>query len=99
MESSAQQFLHQLLSTPSPSGLEAEIQKKWLAYVAPFADTCYTDEAGNAIAALNTGAPFNVLLAGHCDEIGFLVKAIDENGFVYVEKLGELAINQHLAWK
>lgn len=91
MESSAQQFLHQLLSTPSPSGLEAEIQKKWLTYVAPFADACYTDEAGNAIAALNTGAPFNVLLAGHCDEIGFLVKAIDENGFVYVEKLGGIS--------
>ena len=29
-----------------------------------------------------------VMLAGHCDEIGFMVKFIDEQGFVYFAAIG-----------
>lgn len=84
-------FLMDLLKTPSPSGHEAEIQKKWLHYVEPFADHLSVDYSGNAIATINPDAPFKVLLAGHCDEIGFLIKSIDEKGYLYVEKLGGIS--------
>lgn len=67
------------------------MQRKWLDYVKPFADEVYTDEIGNAYAVINPEASFKVLIAGHCDEIGMLVKRIDENGFVYVEKLGGIS--------
>lgn len=91
MDAQAKQFLLDLLNTPSPSGYEMDIQKKWLEYVKPFVDEVVTDTAGNAIAVINKNADFKVMLAGHCDEIGFLVRRIDENGFIYVEKLGGIS--------
>ncbi|WEG10853.1 M20/M25/M40 family metallo-hydrolase [Pullulanibacillus sp. KACC 23026] len=85
------EFLEQLLSTPSPSGNEVTIQKLWRDEVSQFADQVTTDGAGNVIASINPEADFKVLLAGHCDEIGFMVKRIDEQGFIYVEKLGGIS--------
>lgn len=80
--------LMDMLQTPSPSSMEAEIQKKWISYVEKYADEVRTDTIGNAIAVLNPEAPFKVLLAGHCDEIALMVKRIDERGFIFLEKMG-----------
>lgn len=82
------EFLRSLLHTPSPSSLEMEIQKKWIDYVKPFADEIRTDHAGNAIAIVNQDADFHLMLAGHCDEIAFVVNRIDDHGYVFVEKMG-----------
>ncbi|MFC4404808.1 M20/M25/M40 family metallo-hydrolase [Gracilibacillus xinjiangensis] len=88
MEENSLNFLMDLLHTPSPSSLEMNIQRKWLDYIKPYADKIQTDEAGNAIAAINSDADFHILLAGHCDEIGFVVNRIDENGYIYLDKMG-----------
>lgn len=85
------EFLLELLRTPSPSGMEIEIQKKWRDYVKPFAHRVDTDGAGNVIACLNPDVDYKVLLAGHCDEIAFMVKQIDDDGFIRVEKLGGIS--------
>lgn len=95
MEQKAKRFLEDLLATPSPSGQEWAIQRKWIDYMRPYAHDIRTDMAGNAIAVLNPDAPFKVLIAGHCDEIGLIVSKIDDNGFVYVEPVG--GISQKLA--
>ncbi|GEN29764.1 endoglucanase [Cerasibacillus quisquiliarum] len=87
-----QQFLLELLKTPSPSGLETAIQKKWRDYVTSFADDVRTDYAGNVIAILNPDAEFKVLLAGHVDEIALMVKRIDDNGYLFFEKVGGVNI-------
>jgi len=81
-------FLIDLLETPSPSSQEMAIQKKWIQYVQPFADEIRTDNAGNAIGILNPEASFKVLLAGHCDEIGLVINRIDEQGFLFIDKMG-----------
>lgn len=81
-------FLLELLTTPSPSSMEMVIQKKWIGYVKPFAHEIRTDNAGNAIGILNPDAPFKVLLAGHCDEIGLVINRIDGQGFLYFDKMG-----------
>lgn len=81
-------FLMELLKTPSPSSMEMMIQKKWINYVEKFADNMMTDNAGNAIGVLNPDAEFKVLLAGHCDEIALIVNRIDEDGYLYFEKMG-----------
>jgi putative aminopeptidase FrvX len=91
MDQSSKQFLTDLLSTASPSGQEMDIQKKWMTYVKSFADKIETDHAGNAIGVINPEAPFKVLLAGHCDEIGFMINRIDENGFLRFTKLGGIS--------
>ncbi|GAA0349169.1 endoglucanase [Bacillus horti] len=95
MNKEATDFLVELLQTPSPSGMEMEIQKKWMSYVQGFAHEVKTDMAGNVLGILNPNAPFKVLLAGHSDEIAFVVNRIDEKGFIYFDKVG--GISQKLA--
>nr|WP_027956462.1 M20/M25/M40 family metallo-hydrolase [Halobacillus kuroshimensis] len=88
MEKERLDFLMELLNTPSPSSMEMEIQKRWIEEMRPYADVIQTDHAGNAIAVLNPEADFKIMLAGHCDEIALVVNRIDENGYVYVDKMG-----------
>lgn len=95
MEQQSLDFLVELIKTPSPSGDEIAIQKKWMAYVKTFAEKIETDYSGSVIAILNPEAPFKVMLAGHCDEIAFMITHIDDKGLVYVTKSG--GINPKLA--
>jgi tetrahedral aminopeptidase len=88
MDSSAFEFLKRLLETPSPSGFERPVQSLVREYAGAFADKVTTDSHGNVIAAMNPGAPLRVMFAGHCDQIGFLVQYIDNEGFLYVNPIG-----------
>jgi len=88
MRSESLQFLEKLVNTPSPSGHEARGQRVWLDYVAPFADETFTDAYGNAVAVLNKGGSPRLMLAAHADEISMVVNYINEEGFIYVRKLG-----------
>jgi len=86
------EFLRELVEAPSPSGFEGPAQKVWMRRTRPFADSVRMDVHGNAIAALNPkGAP-RVMLAGHCDEIGFMVKYIGDDGFVSFAPIGGIDI-------
>lgn len=82
------QFLRTLVNTPSPSGHEVRGQRVWLEYVRPFAEETFTDAYGNAVAVLNKGGSPRVMLAGHADEIAMTVNFINEQGFIYVRRLG-----------
>ncbi|MFG6148191.1 M20/M25/M40 family metallo-hydrolase [Halobacillus sp. B23F22_1] len=88
MNDNEQNFLLELLDTPSPSSMEMTIQKRWIKEMQPYADEIRTDHAGNAIAVLNPEAEFKVLLAGHCDEIALVINRIDDQGFLYFDKMG-----------
>lgn len=91
MNNDAKTFLTDLLTTPSPSGQEQAIQKKWIKHVEGFADKIKTDNTGNAIAMVNPEAKCKIMLAGHCDEIGLMISRIDENGFLYFTKVGGIS--------
>lgn len=95
MDRESREFLLELLNTPSPAGCEQEIQKKWINYVKDYADKIVTDNAGNVIGILNPDAKYKVLLAGHCDEIGFIINRIDDRGFLYFSNVG--GVNPSLA--
>jgi len=82
------EFLKKLLSTPSPSGYEARSQKVWCDYARQFADKVETDAYGNAVAILNPAGDPKIMLDGHVDEIGLMVKHIDEKGFIYFQRIG-----------
>ncbi|WP_244545714.1 M42 family metallopeptidase [Fodinibius roseus] len=89
MDNSEQQFLENLLITPSPTGFESEGQKVWKEYVGSFADEVEADAYGSACAKLNTSFDvITVMLEAHCDEIGMIVQHITDDGFVYINKLG-----------
>lgn len=81
-------FLRTLLNTPSPVGHEARGQRVWLDYVTPFADETFSDHYGNCVAVLNKGGKPRVMLAGHADEIALAVSYMDDDGFLYVRRLG-----------
>lgn len=88
MRSESMNFLEQILTTPSPSGYESAAQKIWCDYCRGFADEVTTDAYGNATAVLNPDGGPKILIDGHMDEIGLMVKHIDEKGFIYVQRLG-----------
>ena len=82
-------FLERLIATPSPSGFEVQAQRVWADYVKPFCDEFTSDAYGNAFARL--GSPEqkpHVALAGHIDELGFMVSHINEEGFLFVQGIG-----------
>src|SRR5881409_3560057 len=81
-------FLQTLINTPSPSGHETRGQRVWLDYVQQYADETFTDAYGNAVAILNKGGSPRLMLAGHADEIAMAVNFINDEGFIYVRKLG-----------
>jgi endoglucanase len=81
-------FLQTLVNTPSPSGQERRGQRVWLDYVQAFADETFSDAYGNCVAMLNKGGSPRLMLAAHADEIAMSVNYIDDNGFIYVRKVG-----------
>ncbi len=81
-------FLKTLVNTPSPVGHETRGQRVWLDYVGKFADETFSDTYGNCVAVLNKGGGPRIMLAGHADEIAMAVNYIDDNGFIYVRKMG-----------
>ncbi len=81
-------FLQSLLSTPSPSGYEQEIQKVCRAYAEPFTEEIYKDVHGNQYHVVNKKADIRVMLAGHVDEIGLMVNTINEKGFIGFVPIG-----------
>jgi len=81
-------FLYKLLKTPSPTGFEVPVQRIVRKRMEQYADTIETDLHGNVIVGINTKAKRRVMLAGHCDQIGFMVRYIDNNGFLFVDPLG-----------
>jgi endoglucanase len=88
MEKSAKAFLHQLLSTPSPTGFEIEGQRVWAKYVREFSDRVESDAYGSAWAVLEGKSPLKLMIEAHADEIGFMVKHITSEGFVHVDRIG-----------
>jgi putative aminopeptidase FrvX len=88
MDTSAKNFLFDLLSTPSPTGFETAGQKKWLKYVRPFAATTENDAYGSAWATLEGSSPLKLMLEAHADEIGFMVKFVTKEGFIHVDRIG-----------
>jgi len=88
-DSPEQEFLEELLVTPSPTGFESAGQKVWTDYVDKFADSVEADAYGSACAKLDTSFDvITVMLEAHCDEIGMIVQHITDDGYIYVNKLG-----------
>ena len=88
MEKSREDFLKCLIETPSPSGFEEQVQLVFQERIQDKVDQFYKDLHGNAIGVINPDAPFRVMLAGHCDEIGLMVEYINDQGYIYFSTIG-----------
>jgi endoglucanase len=87
-------LLRALCNAPGVSGWEDEVRDLARAELAPHADEVRVDRLGNLIAVrraarpVGDGPPLKVMVAAHMDEIGFMVKAIDQRGFIRVQPVG-----------
>src|SRR3974390_1346746 len=88
MRENSLEFLKALVNTPSPVGHETRGQRVWLDYVGTFADETFSDAYGNCVAVLNKGGSPRLMLAGHADEIALAVNYINDEGYIYVRKMG-----------
>ncbi len=88
MNKQAKAFLEEFVNTPSPSGFEATAQRVWKRYVTPFVSEVKSDVYGNTVGVLNPGGKPRVMLAGHCDEVGFMINYINDEGFIYFNTIG-----------
>jgi putative aminopeptidase FrvX len=89
-------FLKAITEAPSPSGYEQPAQKVFRGYIQEYVDEVHTDVLGNTsglIRSVGKGGP-TIMLSGHCDEVGFMVQYIDENGFLYFAPIG--GVDDHL---
>ncbi len=88
MRKESLELLRGLLNAPTPSGYEAPGQRIWCEYVRQFADEVRTDAYGNAVAILNPKGSPKIMIEAHADEIGLMVRYIDDKGFIYCQKIG-----------
>lgn len=88
MEQDAKDYLKTLVETHGSAGFEEQVQAVFRDRVKDVADTVETDVMGSVIACIKGGGGPKVLLDGHSDEIGFLVRYIDDKGYLYLAKSG-----------
>jgi tetrahedral aminopeptidase len=89
-------FLKKLMGASSPAGFEFEVRKIWKEEMKDKCEKLDADYHGNIWAIANESLSPKIVLAGHIDEVGFIVRYIDDNGFIYIRPIGgiDLAIVQ-----
>nr|WP_216367435.1 M42 family metallopeptidase [Anoxybacillus sp. EFIL] len=82
-------MLKALTDAKGVPGNEREVREVMKSYIAPYADEVTTDRLGSLIAKKvgKENGP-KVMIAGHLDEVGFMVTQIDEKGFIRFQPLG-----------
>ncbi len=84
------QTLERFMMTPAVSGYENEMAAAMIEEIKPFADDISVDRIGNVIAKIEGSdkeAPV-VMVYAHLDQLGFIVRKIELDGFIQVDRLG-----------
>ncbi len=82
-------LLKTLCETPGISSRESKMRSLVATHLRPLVDTLETDAMGNVI-GIKKGVPEGprVMIAAHLDEIGFMVKFVDDRGFIRLLPVG-----------
>lgn len=84
-----EKMLRDLSEAPGVSGYEEPAAQIFMQYLKPYADELRRDRLGSVIAVKKGAAESpRIMIDAHLDEIGFMVKRIDENGFIKFFPLG-----------
>ncbi|MGI6577534.1 MAG: hypothetical protein ACOX1Q_05745 [Eubacteriales bacterium] len=82
-------MLKDLTDAKGIAGNEAEVRAVVKKYIEPYADELDTDGLGSLIAKKTGQADGpKIMIAGHMDEVGFMVTQIDESGFLRFQTIG-----------
>ncbi|MFV9511137.1 M42 family metallopeptidase [Tepidibacillus sp. LV47] len=77
----------ELTEAPGVPGHEGPVREVMRKYISPYADEVFTDNLGSLIARKGDKGP-KILIAGHLDEVGFMVTRITDEGFLKFQPLG-----------
>jgi putative aminopeptidase len=82
-------LLHDLMLVPGLSGYEGRVRRHLAGVLSELGIESRSDRLGNLIATLegSKGAP-SVMLFAHMDQLGFVVRRIERDGLVRIERLG-----------
>ena len=81
-------LLRRLIETPGTSGREEQQREIARKELGNLTDEVRTDTLGSVIGTKRGSDDVRVMIAAHTDEIGFLVKYIDDKGFLRLQTLG-----------
>lgn len=83
-------IVKEFMLTPAPSGYEKKMALAMQNHLKQYSDQVHIDRAGNVIAhfpGTDPAAP-RVMIHAHMDSIGFVVRKIESNGFIQVDRMG-----------
>jgi endoglucanase len=86
-------ILKMFCELPGPVGRERAVHNCLLERWSPLAQDAYLTPVGNMIAHVGGDGP-PMLLVGHGDEIGFTIKHISEDGFLFINSGQRLAMDR-----
>lgn len=82
-------MLKELTDANAISGHEAEARDVMEKYLQQNSDRIYTDNLGSIIGEkVGEASGPKIMVAGHLDEVGFMVTRIDKKGFLYFQTVG-----------
>lgn len=84
-----------MLRTPSASGGEECVVKMFHDALLALVDDVYVDVLGNCIGIKKRGKEGGekIVLMAHADEVGLMITAADDNGFLYFHEIGGVDTN------
>ena len=83
------EFLKELTDANGIAGNEGEVRKVFKKLVADSSDEIIQDKLGSVIAKkVGVADGPKIAIAGHLDEVGFIVHYIDDNGFIKFKPVG-----------
>ncbi|HEU5380814.1 MAG TPA: M42 family metallopeptidase [Ktedonobacteraceae bacterium] len=81
-------LLTKLTQTPGIPGREEQVRALMVEELRSLSDEVSVDRLGNVTAWKRGKSDLRVMLAAHMDEIGFIVKHIDNQGFIRIQPVG-----------
>ncbi|WP_440008769.1 M42 family metallopeptidase [Halomicrococcus sp. SG-WS-1] len=81
-------LLRELTETSGAPGYEDRVRAVVRREFDGIVDEVRTDAMGNVVGTVHGDADYEVAVAAHMDEIGFMVRHVDEDGFLALDALG-----------
>ena len=89
------QIIKELTSISGVSSREDKVISYMIKSLKPYGDQIEVDPLGNVTCSFfsSVSNPKKLMLFAHMDEIGFIVRKVEENGFLWVERIGGVHVN------
>ncbi len=83
-------LLKEFMLTPAPSGYESKMAYLLKDRLENYCDEVFIDHIGNCIGKIKgtEANPVKAMVFGHMDQLGFIVRKVESDGFIQVDRLG-----------